>query len=75
MTMDNDQGKANRRVARANVVRKASKDGKCPCCGDAMPYRRLAALWKAAYVMQDAEIGDIAWETEQAIVGKERAET
>lgn len=67
MTMDNDHEKANRRVARANTIRKANMDGTCPCCGDATPYRRIAALWKAAFTMQDAEIGDMAWEAEQAL--------
>ena len=71
MTVDSDDKQANKRVARANAVRMANKSGKCPCCGDATPYRRIAALWKAAFAMRDAEIGDIAWEAEQAIIKKE----
>lgn len=68
VTRDNDYETANKRVARANTIRKANRDGKCPCCGDATPYRRIAALWKAAFTMRDAEIGDMAWEAEQAVI-------
>ena len=73
MTVDTDTAKVSQRVNRANAVRKAN--GACPHCGTREQWRRIASLWKAAFVMQDAEIGDIAWETEQAIAGKERAET
>lgn len=67
MTIDSDMDKADARVARKNAVRLADKSARCHCCGETEPYRRLAALWKAAFVMQDSAISDIAWEFEKSM--------
>ena len=68
MTMVDDVG-SDRRIARKNAVRKADKAAACPCCGNRSALLRLTALWKAAYVMRDPALEDMAHDLEREITG------
>ena len=66
MTLDYSSD-AGRRISRKNAVRKADKAATCPHCGSAEQWRRIAALWKAAYAMRDDVIADIAYTDESKL--------
>ncbi len=68
MTIDSDSGNAAVRIARKNAVRKSEKASRCPNCAEAPLWRKIASLWKSAYVMRDDVLADIAWDEEQKIV-------
>ena len=59
---------ADIRVAGKNAIRKADKP--CPCCGNRSALLRLAALWRAAYVMRDPALEDAAHDLEREITGR-----
>lgn len=60
-----DDAEADRRIARKNAVREAEKAAKCPDCGGTDKWKRVAAIWKAAYALRDDRLADIAWDYEQ----------
>ena len=68
MTIDQSPA-SGRRVASANAVRRADKAAKCPHCGTREQWRRIAALWRAAYALRDDQIADIAYAEEIELNG------
>ena len=64
MTIPYDED-AERRIARKNAMREAEKAAKCPHCGEPDKWKRVAAIWKAAYALRDDQLADIAWDYEQ----------
>lgn len=66
MTIDTSPD-ADIRIASKNAIR---KEAVCPCCGNRSALLRLAALWRAAYVMRDPALEDAAHDLERKITGR-----
>ena len=64
MTIPDDE-ESERRIARKNALREAEKAAKCPHCGKTDAWKRVAAIWKAAYALRDYQLADVAWDYEQ----------
>lgn len=64
MTIPDDE-ESERRIARKTAMREAEKVAKCPHCGKTDAWKRVAAIWKAAYSLRDDLLGDIALDYEQ----------